>query len=78
MNCLCERNADNIVVKLWWQEPDSISVTVNDVSKGERFAITDIKPEKALDAFYHPFAYYEGKEAANRASWDIPDNSGSD
>lgn len=63
MECLCERMIDGLVVKLWYQEPDEITVTVRDDKKGENFAL-EPPASKALDAYYHPYAY-RGFEVGN-------------
>jgi len=53
---LCDRNHEGLVVKLWYQEPDEITITVRDERNGENFAL-EVDPRDALDAYYHPFAY---------------------
>jgi hypothetical protein len=54
MQCLCERESNGLVVKLWEQFGE-ITITVRD-DKGDNFAF-EIEPSKSIDAFYHPFAY---------------------
>ena len=44
------------VVLRWNSGEDTVTVSVADVSTGERFEIA-VAPEQALDAFYHPYAY---------------------
>ena len=51
------RESDGIHVQLLWHPGDNaLSVSVEDARLGDgfRFAVT---PDRALDAFYHPFAY---------------------
>jgi hypothetical protein len=54
------RDADGITVTLFATFEDSdcteISCHVTDSRNGTDFTIRDIPKEKALDAFYHPFA----------------------
>jgi hypothetical protein len=63
--CLCEREFAGTVVKLW-ELSGEITITVKD-GKGDNFAF-EIEASKAIDAFYHPFAYRERAERASRAS----------
>jgi hypothetical protein len=44
------------VVLLWDPNEDSLSVSVADSSTGDRFEVP-VECSRALDAFYHPFAY---------------------
>jgi hypothetical protein len=60
---LCDRNHEGLVVKLWYQEPDEITITVRDERSGENFAI-EVAPSEAIDAYYHPFAYRDRAERA--------------
>lgn len=55
MVCLMERESSGIVVKLWEQDGE-VTVTVKDEKTGDNFVVTP-DPSKALDAYYHPFAY---------------------
>lgn len=66
MICLCERIIDGLVVKLW-EESGRITITVSDVREDENFGI-EVEPDKALDAFYHPFAYKARAEGTDRPS----------
>jgi hypothetical protein len=51
------RESDGIAVSLIWSRADgSLAVVVRDGRTGERFQLP-IEPERALDAFRHPFAY---------------------
>ena len=44
------------VLLLWNPEADALTVSVEDARAGDRFQLA-VAPERALDAFYHPFAY---------------------
>jgi hypothetical protein len=44
------------VLLLWNPDENAVSVSVEDARLGDRFQIA-VAPERALDAFYHPFAY---------------------
>jgi len=35
---------------------DAVTVSVEDACAGDRFQLA-VAPDRALDAFYHPFAY---------------------
>ena len=54
---LAARDSDGIyVVLLWHPDEDALTVSVDDVRAGDRFQVA-VPPDRALDAFYHPFAY---------------------
>ena len=54
---LATRENDGIrVVLLWHPREDTVTVAVDDVLVGDSFEL-DVARERALDAFYHPFAY---------------------
>jgi len=54
---LAARESDGInVVLLWHPDENALTVSVEDAHLGDRFQIA-VAPERALDAFYHPFAY---------------------
>ena len=54
---LASRESDGVhVLLLWHPDEDAVSVTVEDVRVGDRLQIA-VAPDRALDAFYHPFAY---------------------
>jgi hypothetical protein len=54
---LAARESDGInVVLLWHPSRDAVTVSVEDVRVGECFQLA-VAPDRALDAFYHPFAY---------------------
>jgi hypothetical protein len=44
------------VVLLWYPREDTVTISVADDRTGDRFEIA-VDRERALDAFYHPFAY---------------------
>jgi hypothetical protein len=44
------------VLLLWHPRENALSVTVDDARVGDHFELT-VAPDRALDAFYHPFAY---------------------
>jgi hypothetical protein len=54
---LATRVTDGLAVSLFWHPgDDSITVSVADSCTGDRFHLA-VARERALDAFYHPFAY---------------------
>jgi len=54
---LAARESNGIcVLLLWHPREDAITVSVEDDRHGDRFRIA-VAPNRALDAFYHPFAY---------------------
>jgi hypothetical protein len=54
---LAARESDGIhVLLLWHPDEDELTVSVEDARVGDRFQLA-VAPERALDAFYHPFAY---------------------
>jgi len=54
---LAVREGDGVhVVLLWHPAENAVTVSVEDAHLGDRFQIA-VAPERALDAFYHPFAY---------------------
>jgi hypothetical protein len=54
---LAARDSDGIhVLLLWHPRENALTVSVEDVRVGDRFHLA-IAPDRALDAFYHPFAY---------------------
>jgi hypothetical protein len=54
---LAARESDGInVLLLWHPGGDALTVSVEDVRIGECFQLA-VAPERALDAFYHPYAY---------------------
>ena len=54
---LAARQSDGIhVLLLWHPEENTVTVLVEDARAGDRFLLA-VAPDRALDAFYHPFAY---------------------
>jgi hypothetical protein len=54
---LAARESDGInVLLLWHPGREALTVSVEDVRLGGGFQLA-VAPERALDAFYHPFAY---------------------
>ena len=48
---------DGIHVQLLWHPGENaLTVSVEDARIGDRFQLA-VSPDRALDAFYHPFAY---------------------
>jgi hypothetical protein len=54
---LAQRESNGIrVVLLWHPREAAVTVSVEDIRAGDRFDLA-VAPDRALDAFYHPFAY---------------------
>ena len=54
---LAARESDGIrVVLLWHPREDTVTVAVDDALAGDSFELA-VARDRALDAFYHPFAY---------------------
>jgi hypothetical protein len=54
---LATRESDGIHVVLLWDPSDNVlTVSVEDSRVGDRFQLA-VAPDRALDAFHHPFAY---------------------
>ena len=54
---LAARDSDGIhVLLLWHPRENGLTVSVENDRDGDRFQLA-VAPERALDAFYHPFAY---------------------
>jgi hypothetical protein len=54
---LATRDSDGIHVQLLWHPGENaLTVSVEDIRVGDRFQLA-VAPDRALDAFYHPFAY---------------------
>jgi hypothetical protein len=54
---LAQRQNDGIeVTLLWCRADDSVTVAVRQLATEESFEL-DVDPARALDAFYHPFAF---------------------
>ena len=54
---LAARESDGLHVSLLWHPGENaLTVSVEDTRAGDRIRIA-VAPDRALDAFYHPFAY---------------------
>jgi hypothetical protein len=54
---LAARDSDGISVRLLWHpHENAVTVSVEDARAGDRFQLA-VAPDRALDAFYHPFAH---------------------
>jgi hypothetical protein len=54
---LAARESDGIqVLLLWHPGENALTVSVADARVGDRFSL-EVAPDRALDAFYHPYAY---------------------
>jgi hypothetical protein len=54
---LAARENDGVRVRLLWHpRVNAVTVSVEDARAGDRFNLA-VAPDRALDAFYHPFAY---------------------
>ena len=54
---LAARENDGIhVLLLWHPREDAVTVSVDDTRAGQRFDLA-VARDRALEAFYHPFAY---------------------
>ena len=54
---LAARENDGVnVLLLWHPAENAVTVSVEDSRFGERFQLA-VAPDRALDAFYHPYAY---------------------
>jgi hypothetical protein len=50
-----ESNGINVVL-LWHPDENALTVSVEDARAGDRFRLA-VAPDRALEAFYHPYAY---------------------
>jgi len=54
---LARRESGGLAVRLVWHpSEDAVTVSVTDSRTGDRFQLA-VDRKRALDAFYHPFAY---------------------
>lgn len=61
---LCKRESDGIAVSLYWnRETGETTIGVDD-SRRDLYAVFSISPDKCLDAYSHPFAYFGDAIAA--------------
>jgi hypothetical protein len=54
---LASRESDGVeVVLLWHPREDAVTLAVTDLRSGDHFELP-VEGDRALEAFYHPFAY---------------------
>ena len=54
---IASRESNGLTVVLCWQRrEDAVTLAVSDSRNGERFELP-VASDRALEAFYHPFAY---------------------
>jgi hypothetical protein len=54
---LAARDSDGVHVRLLWHpRENTLTVAVEDARVGDRFRLA-VAPDRALDAFFHPYAY---------------------
>ena len=53
---LARRVSGGMEIALYWSAADNTSIEVWQPDSGETLAFA-VRPERALDAFYHPFAH---------------------
>ena len=59
---LASRTSDDLEVTLWWDPRiDAIAVSVWDWKRGTHFELA-VGSDRAMDVFYHPFAYASHRE----------------
>ena len=63
---LAQRRTGTVeVLLLWHPESDGVELSVHDWATGAGFRLP-VAPSKAIDAFYHPYAYATGSESSYR------------
>ena len=55
------------VLLLWHPEVERVELSVRDATTGEGFQV-EVAPDRALDAFYHPYAYASPGESSSRVA----------
>ena len=59
---LASRSSDDLEVTLWWDSRiDALAVSVWDWKRDTHFELA-VDRDRALDVFYHPFAYASHRE----------------
>jgi len=53
------------VLLLWHPESKRVELSVKDLVTGVSFHL-DVAPGRAIDAFYHPYAYMAQRESSDR------------
>jgi hypothetical protein len=62
---LAHRAADGVDVLLVWVKDDDLRIIVDDARTGESFELSAGDGRRALDLFYHPFAYAAARGVAS-------------
>ena len=55
------------VLLLWHPEVERVELSVRDATTGAGFHV-EVAPDRALDAFYHPYAYAAPGESSYRVA----------
>ncbi len=64
---LAHRAGDGVEIRLFWHRPTNrVFVTVLDSRTGESFQL-DVAGDRALEAFYHPYAFASDRGPAGGA-----------
>jgi hypothetical protein len=64
---LAHRRNDGLDIRLLWDSAtDAVTVALHDAKTGDGFEVEVGRDERALDVFYHPFAYAAFREAAKQ------------
>ena len=67
---LAQRLSGTVEVLLLWQpEADQVELSVHDLATDAGFHL-EVAPSKAIDAFYHPYAYAAMRENSYRFDRD--------
>jgi hypothetical protein len=61
------RSGTDDILLLWRPEIDRVELFVRDVATGAGL-LTEVDPARAIDAFYHPYAYAPGRGKSRRVS----------
>ena len=69
---LAERASNGTLVRLLWRQGTTLLwIEVRDPDTDRALRIP-VKPEQALDAFHHPYAYAGARSSARPAEWLDP------
>ena len=60
------RSGADEVLLVWHPDGDRIELSVLDATTGEGFHL-EVEPGRAMDAFYHPYAYAAWRESSGGA-----------
>jgi hypothetical protein len=64
---LAHRRNDGLDIRLMWDSAtDTVTVALHDAKTGDGFEVEVGRDERALDVFYHPFAYAAFRKAAKQ------------